>query len=70
METSFYLSSNLHFFDKIKIFLGLNYLSPNSPNMVKYAKKLILKKYNFKILFSTLTLKKILKTYLNYILRS
>jgi len=42
----FYWSSNLHFFDKIKIFLGLNYLSPKGSNMVKYAKKLILKKIN------------------------
>jgi hypothetical protein len=41
------------------------------PSMVKYAKKVVLKKFNFKnSLFSTLTLKKILKTYLNCILKS
>jgi len=39
--------------------------------MVKYAKKGILKKINFKKnIFSTLTFKKILKTYLNCILKS
>jgi hypothetical protein len=41
------------------------------PSMVKYAKKVNLKKFNFKnSLFSTITLKNILKTYLNCILKS
>jgi hypothetical protein len=40
-------------------------------SMVKYAKKVVLKTFYFKKnLFSTLTLKKILKTYLNWILKS
>jgi len=41
------------------------------PSMVKYAKKVVLKKKKIKnSLFSTLTLKKISKTYLNCILKS
>ncbi len=41
------------------------------PSMIEYAQKTILKKINFKnSIFSTLTLKKILKTYLNCILKS
>jgi hypothetical protein len=41
------------------------------PSTVKYVKKVVLKKINFKNnLFSTLTLKKILKTYLNCIMKS
>jgi hypothetical protein len=41
------------------------------PSMVKYAKKVVLKNnLKKKSLFSTLTLKKILKTYLNCILKS
>jgi hypothetical protein len=40
-------------------------------SMVKYDKKVILKKINFKVsAFATLTLKKILKTYSNCILKS
>jgi len=42
-----------------------------SPSMIKYAKKVVLRKFNFKnSFFSTFTFKKILKTYLNYILKS
>ncbi len=41
------------------------------PSMVKYVKKIVLKNFNFKnSFFSTVTFKKILKTYLNCILTS
>lgn len=41
------------------------------PSMIKYAKKLVLKQFNFKnSFFSTLTFKKILKTYFSCILTS
>jgi hypothetical protein len=39
-------------------------------SIIKYAKKVVLKKFNFKKnVFSTLTFKKIFKTYLNCILK-
>jgi hypothetical protein len=41
------------------------------PSMIKYAKKVVIRKLNFKnTIFSTLTFKKVLKKYLTFILKS